>query len=77
VFHAPTFKGGEVDSPARVTLFHNGVLVQNDSPLIGAVAFRAVGRYAPHGPKGPITLQDHGNPVRFRNIWVRELKPRD
>lgn len=77
VFNAPVFKDGKLETPAYVTLFYNGVLVQNHTPLIGAVAFRAVGQYSPHGPKGPITLQDHGNPVRFRNIWVRELKPLD
>jgi hypothetical protein len=58
-------------------MLHNGVLVHNHTPLIGAMAYRAVGKYTPHGPKGPILLQDHGNPVRFRNIWVRELKGYD
>jgi hypothetical protein len=58
-------------------VFVNGVLVQNHTKLIGAVAFRAVGTYSAHGPKGSLMLQDHGNPVRFRNIWVRELKPED
>lgn len=77
IFHAPTFKEDQVETPATVTLLHNGVLVQDRTEAIGAMAFRAVGKYSPHGPKGPIMLQDHGNPVRFRNIWVRELKPRD
>ena len=58
-------------------MLHNGVLVHDHRPLIGAMAYRAVGRYTPHGPKGPILLQDHGNPVRFRNIWVRELADSD
>ena len=67
---------GSLESPAYVTMLHNGVLVHNHRRLIGAMAYRAVGKYTPHGPKGPILLQDHGNPVRFRNIWVRELKTR-
>lgn len=78
LFTAPRFKpDGSVESPAFVTMLHNGVVVHNHAPLLGAVAFRALAKYAPHGPKGPITLQDHGNPVRFRNIWVRELKGDD
>jgi hypothetical protein len=77
-FTAPRFKSdGSLESPAYVTTFVNGVLVQNHTKIIGSVAWRAVGTYSPHGPKGPLSLQDHGNPVRFRNIWVRELKPED
>jgi len=75
LFRAPVFdEEGELVKPAVVTMFHNGVLVHDHVELIGAVAFRAVGEYSPHGPKGSILLQDHGNPVRFRNIWVRELE---
>ena len=59
------------------TMLHNGVLVHNHTAAIGAMAYRAVGKYTPHGPKGPIILQDHGNPVRFRNIWVRPIKGYD
>ncbi len=78
VFNAPKFKAdGAVETPAYVTLIHNGVLVQNHEALLGAVAFRALAKYEAHGPKGPIVLQDHGSPVRFRNIWVRELKGHD
>jgi hypothetical protein len=77
-FTAPRFTNdGAVQTPAYVTLIHNGVLVHNHTALLGAVAFRAVAKYSPHGPKGPITLQDHGNPVRFRNIWIREIKEYD
>ena len=68
---------GSLESPAYVTMLHNGVLVHDHRPVIGAMAYRAVGKYTPHGPKGPILLQDHGNPVRFRNIWVRELTEPD
>lgn len=75
IFTAPRFRADQtLESPARVTMLHNGVLVHNHAEVIGAMAHRAVGKYTPHGPKGPILLQDHGNPVRFRNIWVRELK---
>jgi hypothetical protein len=78
VFTAPRFKAdGSVESPAYVTMLHNGVLVHNHTPLVGAVAFRALAKYTPHGPKGPILLQDHGHRVRFRNIWVREIKGYD
>jgi Domain of Unknown Function (DUF1080) len=74
IFKAPRFRADRsLESPAYVTMLHNGVLVHDHRPVIGAMAYRAVGRYTPHGPKGPILLQDHGNPVRFRNIWVREL----
>ena len=78
IFKAPRFRADRsLESPAYVTMLHNGVLVHDHRPLIGAMAYRAVGKYTPHGSKGPILLQDHGNPVRFRNIWVRELKEPD
>jgi hypothetical protein len=74
IFKAPRFRADRsLESPAYVTMLHNGVLVHDHRPVIGAMAYRAVGKYTPHGPKGPILLQDHGDPVRFRNIWVREF----
>ncbi len=74
IFTAPRFKpDGSLETPAFVTMLHNGVLVHNHTEVIGAMAYRAVGKYTAHGAKGPISLQDHGNPVRFRNIWVREI----
>lgn len=73
VFIAPRFRDGKLETPAYLTLLHNGVVVHHHTPLLGAVAFRALARYSPHGPKGPLVLQDHGCPVRFRNIWIREL----
>jgi hypothetical protein len=78
IFTAPRFKSdGSVESPAFVTLFHNGVLVHNHTAVIGPMAYRRIAKYRPHGPNGPIVLQDHGHPVRFRNIWVREIKGYD
>ncbi|MFG0244409.1 MAG: family 16 glycoside hydrolase [Phycisphaerales bacterium JB054] len=74
VFEAPVFADdGSVVSPAYATVLHNGVIVHNRRALIGATGHRSVGTYSAHGPKGEIKLQDHGNPVRFRNIWVRPL----
>lgn len=61
--------------PAYVTVVHNGVLVQNHFPLRGDTPWARPPRYVDIGPTGPIALQDHGNPVAFRNIWVRELTP--
>ncbi|MEQ1632006.1 MAG: family 16 glycoside hydrolase [Planctomycetota bacterium] len=74
VFRAPKFgtEGGLI-APARATVFHNGVLVHLDRPLWGATAHRSLPSYKAHEAKGPIRLQDHGNPVRFRNLWIREL----
>jgi hypothetical protein len=75
IFNAPRFKDdGSIESPAYVTMLHNGVLVHNHAAPFGPMAYRSLSKYTPHGPKGPILLQDHGHPVRFRNIWVREIK---
>lgn len=74
VFIAPRFKqDGTVASPARVTVVHNGVIVQLDEALLGPTAHKSLPKYKTHGPKGPIKLQDHGNPMRFRNIWIRPV----
>lgn len=74
IWTAPRFDAeGKLLSPARVTLFHNGVLVQNNVELMGNTGWVTRGPYRPHPEKLPISIQDHGNPVRFRNIWVREL----
>lgn len=73
LFTAPRFENGSLVTPAYLTVFHNGVAVHNHAAVIGTTAHKVVGKYEAHPPRGPIRLQDHGNPVRYRNIWVREL----
>jgi len=75
VFTAPRFSGDKLEKPAVVTVLHNGVAVHAADAFWGPTMHRQVGTYAPSNAKGYIGLQDHGNPVRFRNIWIRELKP--
>ena len=78
IYTAPRFEAcGALKSPARLTVFHNGVLTQNDVTLTGPTAWIGRPAYKAHPEKMPIALQDHGNPVRYRNIWVRELGPKD
>jgi hypothetical protein len=75
-FRAPRFgASGAVTSPARVTVFFNGVLVQDAVELTGPSGHRSRPPYEAHADRLPLSLQDHGHPVRFRNVWVRELKP--
>lgn len=76
-YFAPRFKDGKLDRPAVVTVFHNGVVVHHATSPWGPTEHRVVKQYAPGVNKGPIMLQDHGNPVRFRNIWLRPLKAYD
>ena len=75
VFHRPRFDAsGKVVSPARFTVFHNGVLVQDNAELIGPTANMRRPPYEAHPDRLPIVLQDHGHPVRFRNVWIRDLE---
>ena len=74
IFTAPRFyENGTVRSQARITVLHNGVLVQRDAVLMGGTQYIGVANYEMHGEKEPIELQDHGNPTSFRNIWIRPL----
>jgi hypothetical protein len=74
VFRKPRYENGEVKEPARITAFLNGVLVQDSTPAIGPTTHKKLAKYpSKHPEQGPISLQDHGDPVRFRNIWVRKL----
>jgi Domain of Unknown Function (DUF1080) len=75
VFNAPKFgEGGRLVKPGYVTVFQNGVLVQNHTELLGSTFYDQPPKYEPHGPKGKLVLQFHHNPVRFRNIWIREIQ---
>lgn len=73
IYMAPRFnKAGLMTEPAFVTVLLNGVLVQNHVAIRGTTEYIGYPKVVQHG-KGPIILQDHGNPVGFRNIWIREL----
>jgi hypothetical protein len=75
IFTAPRFyEDGRVQSQARITVIHNGVLVQNNTTIWGSTEYIGSPVYKKHSDKEPIELQDHGNLTAFRNIWVRELK---
>jgi hypothetical protein len=78
IFHRPIFDDqGKVIRRATFTVLHNGVLIQDHTVLSGGTGWmgpHAASEYKKHPDKLPISLQDHGNPVRFRNIWIRELK---
>jgi hypothetical protein len=77
VFRRPRFgTDGGVSQPARVTVFHNGVLVQDNVALLGPTSHMVRKPYLRHPDRLPLGLQDHGSPVRFRNIWIRPLGPR-
>lgn len=74
VFTAPRFgTDGKLQSPARITVFHNGVLIQNNVKLKGPTVFRGPPSYGPAHGDAPLLLQDHGHQVRFRNMWLRRL----
>lgn len=74
IFMAPVYgENGQLRKAATVTIIHNGVLVQNHVSLWGPTEYKGLPNYKAHASKLPIMLQDHGNPVKFRNIWVREL----
>jgi hypothetical protein len=76
VFEAPKFDGEKLVKPAFVTNFFNGIVVHNRKELNGSTEHRALGTYKPHGD-APLLFQDHGHPVRYRNIWIRAVKGYD
>jgi hypothetical protein len=78
VFEAPRFENGKLVKPAFQTVFWNGIVVHNRKEVMGPMVYRNVANYnTPHEAELPLMLQDHNNPVRYRNIWVRKLKGYD
>jgi len=77
VFEAPQFDGDKLVKPAYVTVFHNGIVVHNRKEMLGPMRHKVLTSYSPHEPQRPLMLQAHGNPIRYRNIWVRPLTDYD
>jgi hypothetical protein len=73
IFEAPKFEGDKLVKPAFATVLWNGVLAQHRQELLGGTVNRQAPRYTPHAAELPLTLQDHSNPVRYRNVWARRL----
>jgi Domain of Unknown Function (DUF1080) len=75
IFTAPRFAAdGKLQKPGYVTVLHNGVVVQNHTEIQGSTHFDTLNTYTKHADKLPVVLMYHRNPVRFRNIWIREIK---
>jgi hypothetical protein len=74
IWASPRFDGHTLLAPARLTVLFNGLVIHHAQPLHGPTEHKITTGYHPHGPVGPLVLQDHGNPVRFRNIWYRPLR---
>jgi hypothetical protein len=73
-FEAPVFEQGELIRRPHVTVIHNGILIHHHQEILGATGLNPGNRDAAVLPAAPIMLQDHSNPIRFRNIWIRELE---
>ena len=73
IFEAPRFEGDKLVKPAFATVIWNGVLAQHRQELVGSTSHRNQPKYTAHAAELPLTLQDHSNPVRYRNVWVRKL----
>ena len=76
-FEAPKFQDGKLVKPAYFTVMYNGVLVQNHKEQLGSTIWRRNATYTPHAAEEPLAIQDHSQPVRFRNIWIRRVQPQE
>jgi hypothetical protein len=76
-FEAPKFEGDKLVKPAYFTVLYNGILVQNHKEQLGTTIWRQNAKYAAHAAEEPLSLQDHSQPVRFKNIWIRRLTERE
>ena len=77
VFIAPRFNGDTLVSPAYITVFWNGVMVHDHKASMGPMVYRHVAHYSPQPAEDALLLQNHNDPVRFRNIWIRRLHDYD
>jgi hypothetical protein len=77
VFEAPRFEGDRLIAPAYLTVFLNGVLLHHHREVMGPTVHRALAKYAPQPAEDALVLQDHQQPVRYRNIWIRRLRGYD
>jgi len=77
VFEAPRFEGAKLVKPAYFTVFFNGVMVHDHREVLGTTIWRQVPKYRAHAPEESLSLQDHSQPVRYRNVWIRRLPVSD
>ena len=77
IFNPARFKDGKLETPAYISVFENGVVIHNHTAIMGDTGHRIFPHYTDRGAKGPVRLQDHGDFVRYRNIWVRPLEAQD
>ena len=77
IFEAPRWAGDKLEKQANVTVIHNGVVLHHKQDIGGPMAHRVVRQYQKHEPEEPLALQNHDTLVRYRNIWIRKLRPYD
>lgn len=74
VFTAAVFEDGKLVKEARITVLHNGVLVQKDTKILGPTHHKQAQPYQAHAARLPLAFQGHNSPVEYRNIWIRDLE---
>ncbi|MEO0796090.1 MAG: DUF1080 domain-containing protein [Verrucomicrobiota bacterium] len=73
IFEAPRFEGDKLIKPAYMTVFHNGILVQDHTELFGGTTHKSIAEYSAHPNRLPLLIQGDKSPVQFKQIWIREL----